>query len=98
MLSSWRVAPQVEALGGGTIVEGISLDPILTPDSSREWSSQELMEYAQRHRKNKTTGLRSHGAELDAVCQFDEISAAGGQLGRFPGSEIFPILKQLVQV
>lgn len=34
----------------------------------------------------------------DGVCAFDELSAARGGLGRFPGSQVMPLLKQFVGV
>jgi hypothetical protein len=34
----------------------------------------------------------------DGVCSFDELSVARGGLGRFPGSQVMPLIKQFVGV
>ncbi|KAI9175801.1 hypothetical protein H9P43_006165 [Blastocladiella emersonii ATCC 22665] len=43
-------------------------------------------------------GRRRETAAVDGVTQFDEISVARGCLGRFPGSELMPTLKAVMEL
>ena len=78
------------------MVKEVSLAPIATPDASQEISLQQLRECAQCHRENTRKSAGPDESDTNAVSQFHEIELARGQLGRFPGSEVLPILKQMV--
>lgn len=42
-----------------------------------------------------STGISTSG---DAVASFDEISAAAGALGRFPGQQVMPLVKSFMSL
>ena len=46
----------------------------------------------QRQRQESSLKCSTHG---DRVFSFDEAAAAGGCLGRFPGSEVLPLIRQI---
>ncbi|CAD7705232.1 unnamed protein product [Ostreobium quekettii] len=88
----------VATLGGTAVVDSISLGPIVNPDSGDETAVERVSEQARRQkefRKLESAAIEGHG---DIPCRFNEVSAARGELGRFPGREIFAIFKQLVNV
>lgn len=81
----------VEALGGSSAVEGIPLEPIPHPDPA-ERVADLLAKAESRGRAAAETGA-IHG---DGVGRFDEVAAAQGALGRFPGSQVMPLLRSFL--
>jgi hypothetical protein len=76
----------VEALGGPAAVERISLLPIAHPQPSSMLSSSS--QPAQTSQPPAVCG--------DCVHRFDEISAAGGALGRLPGCQVMGLVKDIL--
>ncbi|KAJ7974220.1 2,3-bisphosphoglycerate-independent phosphoglycerate mutase [Quillaja saponaria] len=72
---------------GESIILGISLDPFPLPaiKSGKDLTDDVRME---QERKNK----ESQSFSGDSVCDFNEIAAARGCLGRFPGGEMMGIM------
>lgn len=76
------------ALGGESVVLETSLEPFPLPtikageDITNDTSMQE-----------NTTNKQFKAFAGDSVCEFHEIAAARGCLGRFPGSEMMGVIK-----
>ncbi|KAL9271323.1 2,3-bisphosphoglycerate-independent phosphoglycerate mutase-like protein [Drosera capensis] len=87
-----RLEDFVGARGGESAIMDIPLDPFPLPtveageDLLDEWSSRE---------KNGSMRAPFRG---DSVSEFDEIAAARGCLGRFPGSEMMGIIKSFLKL
>ena len=54
----------------------------------------DCLQAEQRQRKTAKLKAASCG---DTVCSFDEVSAAQGCLGRFPGSSVLSLVKQVAE-
>ena len=78
----------MDALGGPVHVEGISLCPISHPDPHAVLAVRTPGELPVAHDDDAAI----HG---DIVRRFDEISAAKGALGRFPGNQVMALVKSL---
>lgn len=50
-----------------------------------------------RHDGSGEVGLEVAGERGDAVVLYDEVAAAAGCLGRFPSSEVMPLILQVLQ-
>ncbi|KAK9116258.1 hypothetical protein Sjap_015205 [Stephania japonica] len=77
---------------GEAVVMGTSLDPFPLPtvQSGEDLHNELALQDA------KCEGRKaSHG---DSVCEFSEIAAAKGCLGRFPGGEMMGVIKKFLQV
>ncbi|KAK6913451.1 2,3-bisphosphoglycerate-independent phosphoglycerate mutase [Dillenia turbinata] len=87
-----RLKNFVGAVGGESAIMRTSLDPFPLPtikageDLAEEVASEEKTGYS----------LQPYGG--DSVCEFNEIAAARGCLGRFPGGEMMGIIKKFLQL
>ncbi|KAJ8528860.1 hypothetical protein K7X08_030504 [Anisodus acutangulus] len=75
----------VSALGGESVLSGISLDPFSLPSVQ----AGEDLDTGTRIEEDKNKKLQFFAG--DSVDKFSEIAAARGCLGRFPGSEMMGI-------
>ncbi|CAN4113564.1 unnamed protein product [Withania somnifera] len=82
----------VSALGGESVLSGISLDPFPLPSVQ----DGEDLDTGTRIDENKNKKLQSYAG--DSVDKFSEIAAARGCLGRFPGSEMMGIIKAYLKL
>lgn len=89
-----RLKDLVGAVGGESVIDGISLDPFplptVVPGEDLEWRESHKME------EERNQECQAFGG--DSVCEFDEISAAKGCLGRFPGGEMMGIIKKFLKL
>ncbi|KAJ9529593.1 hypothetical protein QJQ45_013881, partial [Haematococcus lacustris] len=85
-----HLAHVVEALGGSDYVEALPLEPIPLPDVEQPPSTAKLCRQVGR---GVLPYARVQVVRGDPVRCFDELSAARGGLGRFPGSEVMPLVK-----
>ena len=81
---------QVEAIGGAEELERLApLETIVLPAAHESlqdaWAASECAGHP------TITPVTIFG---DKVCAFDEVSAASGSLGRFPGSELMGLLRE----
>ncbi|GAB2278202.1 hypothetical protein Dimus_035305 [Dionaea muscipula] len=88
-----RVQDFVGAIGGEPALMELPLDPFLLP--TVEAGEEDL--YGECSSKEETGSLREPFSG-DSVCEFDEIAAARGCLGRFPGSEMMGIIKAFLKL
>jgi len=90
-----RFVTQVEQLGGAPCVMNTPLTHIPHPPSSDPNVTLHALGQAalQRQKMNPLFKMQSTG---DAVNSFGEAAAAGGFLGRFPGSAIMPLVQQFI--
>lgn len=73
--------------GGPQALLQVPLGPIPHPVAGElSLQVQEAAAAARERRRDEIE--RGRLAMGDAVCEFDEVAAAGGALGRFPGSEV----------
>ncbi|XP_043698794.1 probable 2,3-bisphosphoglycerate-independent phosphoglycerate mutase [Telopea speciosissima] len=79
----------VEAVGGEAMVMGTSLDPFPLPTVE---AGDDLKDASLGERR--CTRQNAFGGDL--VAEFNEIAAAKGCLGRFPGSEMMGIIKKFL--
>ncbi|OIT00462.1 PREDICTED: uncharacterized protein LOC109228970 [Nicotiana attenuata] len=82
----------VSALGGETVLSGISLDPFPLPSVQ----AGEDIDTDTRIEEDKNKKLQFLAG--DSVDKFSEIAAARGCLGRFPGSEMMGIIKAYLKL
>ena len=82
----------MEALGGSSAVEGIPLEPIPHPDPAERVADLLAKATESKGRAAAETGAM-HG---DGVGRFDEVAAAQGALGRFPGSQVMPLVRSFL--
>ncbi|PKI69889.1 uncharacterized protein LOC116205505 [Punica granatum] len=81
----------VEAVGGETVLEQISSDPFPLPAVKTGEDLKEDLEGDERKPRVKSfTG--------DSVAEFNEIAAARGCLGRFPGGQMMGIIKSFLEL
>ncbi|XP_057951215.1 uncharacterized protein LOC131146002 isoform X2 [Malania oleifera] len=84
-----RLKDFVDVVGGEDIILGTSLDPVLLP--SVEDGEDCMIEKEQRNKS-----LQAFSG--DSVCEFNEMAAARGCLGRFSGSEMMGIIKMFLKL
>lgn len=82
----------MEVLGVNEAFQGLSLGPIPHPDPAE--SVAELLEKSSSQQTPACAG--SHSEHGDGVVSFDEVAAAQGALGRFPGREVMPLVKSFL--
>lgn len=82
----------VGAVGGVSTVLGTSLDPFPLPTIK---ASEELADDVGIEQE-RSKQLQSFNG--DSVCEFNEIAAARGCLGRFPGGEMMGIIKKFLEL
>ncbi|KAI4339627.1 hypothetical protein MLD38_024545 [Melastoma candidum] len=83
----------VSAVGCDSALDEISLDPFPLPAIK---SSEDLPEHFSTQ---ETGGKRQAKASAgDSVCEFNELAAARGCLGRFPGGEMMEIVKSFLKL
>lgn len=87
------LADFVSVIGGQSAVMNIPLDPFPLPTVE---AGEDLSDDIRRERDGNRKQLQAFGG--DAVCEFNEITAARGCLGRFPGGEMMGIIKKYLQV
>ncbi|XP_075514964.1 uncharacterized protein LOC142549741 [Primulina tabacum] len=88
-----RLKDFVGAAGGESHVLETSLDPFPLPIVA---SGEEIVdEYQSREKKQ---GKQDPAFNGDTVLEFDELAAARGCLGRFPGSEMMGIIKAFIKL
>lgn len=81
----------VSAVGGDSVLAETSLDPFPLPTvKSGEDSEEDVV----MQKEGGTNQLRAFNG--DSVYEFDEIAAARGCLGRFPGGEMMGIVKSFL--
>ena len=79
-------------MGGSAAVSKIALQHIPHPSNTNSQTTlSTLAQAAQRRTQNKAESTHRAG---DNVVTFGEAVAASGFLGRFPGSEVMPLVKQ----
>lgn len=87
-----RLEDFVGALGESLVSE-TSLDPFPLPTIS---SGEDVKDDMRNQESSKSKQLKASAG--DSVCEFDELAAARGCLGRFPGSEMMGIIKAYVKL
>lgn len=77
----------------------IGLDKVEGIDETQELKASGLSDDRDPAFQWHSSGDRSKPAIHygDAVTSFDEISAAKGSLGRFPGNQLLPLIQQLIR-
>ncbi|XP_073060467.1 uncharacterized protein [Primulina eburnea] len=85
-----RLKDFVGAVGGESHVLEISLDPFPLPIVA---SGEQMVDKYQSQEKKQDRAFNG-----DAVLEFDELAAARGCLGRFPGSEMMGIIKAFLKL
>ncbi|XP_058112349.1 uncharacterized protein LOC131255618 isoform X2 [Magnolia sinica] len=88
-----RLADYVSAVGGEAVVMGTPLDSFPLPSIE---AGEDLREDFEVSEENRREGSKAFGG--DSVSQCDEIAAARGCLGRFPGSEMMGIIKTFIHM
>lgn len=83
---------QVKHMGGSAAVSKIPLKHI--PHPSNADSRVTLSTLAQAAQQRTQTAAVSAHKTGDSVQTFGEAAAAAGFLGRFPGSEVMPLVQQ----
>ncbi|KAL6136712.1 hypothetical protein ACLB2K_062007 [Fragaria x ananassa] len=81
----------VGAVGVETVL-GASLDPFPLPTVKEDEYPTEAVEMAQEQTK------QPRAFNGDSVCEFNEIAAARGCLGRFPGGEMMGVIKNFLEL
>lgn len=88
-----RLKDFVDAVGGESVIFKTSLDPFPLPThdltEDGEWIDGTGMESSKQE---------VHAFSGDSVCEFNEIAAARGCLGRFPGGEMMGIINTFLQI
>lgn len=88
-----RLKDFVDAVGGESVIFKTSLDPFPLPThdltEDGEWIDGTGMESSEQE---------VHAFSGDSVCEFNEIAAARGCLGRFPGGEMMGIINTFLQI
>ncbi|XP_059645746.1 uncharacterized protein LOC132287215 [Cornus florida] len=88
-----RLKDFVGAIGGESIISETSLDPFPLPTVSADEDSADDM-VMEEEKKSKLLQAFSG----DSVCELNEIAAARGCLGRFPGGEMMGIIKTFLKL
>ncbi|CAL8468172.1 g7711 [Coccomyxa elongata] len=87
-----RLTHVVEALGGDSAVRGIPLEPIPHPDPGE--SIADLLATKIENESVVTAAVETSAQHV--VREFDEVAAAQGALGRFPGSQVMPLIRSFL--
>ncbi|WCJ25449.1 2 3-bisphosphoglycerate-independent phosphoglycerate mutase [Euphorbia peplus] len=87
-LAMCRLADFVGAIGGESVIVSTSLEPFPLPTVKND---DDLGEY-----KRDSKQLKAFSC--DSVCEFSEVAAARGCLGRFPGGEMMGIIKAFLKL
>lgn len=82
----------VGAVGGESVVMETSLEPFPLPTIN---AGEDLMEDKEVEKERSSKQLKAFSG--DSVCEFSEIAAARGCLGRFPGGEMMGIIKSFLE-
>ncbi|XP_028109057.1 uncharacterized protein LOC114307830 [Camellia sinensis] len=90
-----RLKDFVGAMGGESIVMETSLDPFPLPTIKADENLADDAALALEEAK-RTGQLQAFCG--DSVCEFDEVAAARGCLGRFPGGEMMGIIKTFLKL
>ncbi|KAH7570257.1 hypothetical protein ACOSQ2_018619 [Xanthoceras sorbifolium] len=88
-----RLADFVGVVGGESIVMETSLDPF--PLSTIK-AGEDITEDIKLEKESNSKQLQAFSG--DSVCEFNEIVAARGCLGRFPGGEMMGIIKNYLKL
>lgn len=88
-----RLKDFVGAVGGESVLLKTSLDPFPLPTVM---SGEDLADTVTMMEEQKEIEIKAFSG--DSVCKFDEIAAARGCLGRFPGSEMMGIIKKFIEL
>ncbi|KAG7981612.1 hypothetical protein I3843_04G004700 [Carya illinoinensis] len=88
-----RLKDFVGAIGGESIVSGTSLDPFPLPTIK---AGQDLTDYVGNEQERRNKQFESFNG--DSVYELNEIAAARGCLGRFPGGEMMGIIKKFLKL
>ncbi|KAK4803965.1 hypothetical protein SAY86_003782 [Trapa natans] len=84
----------VNAVGGEAVLKQISLDPFSLPViKSGDVIKEDLGGQSGHERKDQVGAFKG-----DSVSEFNEIAAARGCLGRFPGGEMMGIIKSFLEL
>lgn len=86
-----RLKDFVEAVGGQSDLLETPLDPFPLPTIK---SGEDLADAVIMEEKQREKGTQAFSG--DSVCEFSEIAAARGCLGRFPGGEMMEIIKKFL--
>lgn len=97
--SSNAAAPAVEDAWWRRVPLG-ALGPTVSQHTEVDGTelARQAREAASRLRAADAPGTRSARRCGDGVSRFDEVAAARGALGRFPGSELMPFLRSMLRV
>ncbi|KAJ0100039.1 hypothetical protein Patl1_21537 [Pistacia atlantica] len=88
-----RLKDFVGAVGGESTVMKTSLDPFPLPAFM---AGEDLTEDSKTEKERSSHQLQAFSG--DSVCEFSEIAAARGCLGRFPGGEMLGIIKNYLKL
>ncbi|XP_044468857.1 probable 2,3-bisphosphoglycerate-independent phosphoglycerate mutase [Mangifera indica] len=88
-----RLKDFVGAVGGESTVMKTSLDPFPLPAIK---AGEDLTEDTETEKDRSSHQLQAFSG--DSVCEFNEIAAARGCLGRFPGGEMMGIIKNYLKL
>ncbi|KAK3217885.1 hypothetical protein Dsin_011855 [Dipteronia sinensis] len=88
-----RLADFVRVVGGESVIMKTSLDPFPLPTIK---AGEDLTEDVKSEKEGNSKQLKAFSG--DSVCEFDEIAAARGCLGRFPGGEMMGIIKNCLKL
>ena len=86
-----RLEDFVRAAGGEEAVNGTSLEYFSLP------SANVVEDLAEELQLIEEKGDEQKSFSGDSVCEFNELAAARGCLGRFPGSEMMSIVKKFMK-
>ncbi|XP_077219040.1 uncharacterized protein LOC143853192 [Tasmannia lanceolata] len=88
-----RLVDYVGAVGGETVVMATPLDAFPLPKVE---AGEDLKEDFEVSEDSKSKDCKAFAG--DSVCEFSEIAASRGCLGRFPGSEMMGVIKKFLQL
>ena len=84
----------MDALGGSSAVQGIPLKPIPHPDPKE--SIADLLATRGENESEGAAAEKDSAQHGDCVRDFDEVAVAQGALGRFPGSQVMPLIRSFL--
>eukprot|EP00268_Persea_americana_P022678 TRINITY_DN2252_c0_g1_i1.p1 TRINITY_DN2252_c0_g1~~TRINITY_DN2252_c0_g1_i1.p1 ORF type:complete len:496 (-),score=111.24 TRINITY_DN2252_c0_g1_i1:795-2282(-) len=88
-----RLESYVGAVGGEAVVMATPLDPFPLPEVKAGEDLKDQLEVSEVTRNAECKAFSG-----DSVREFNEIAAARGCLGRFPGSEMMGVIKKFIQM
>lgn len=88
-----RLKNFVGAVGGESVLLETSLDPFPLPTIK---SGEDLADAVMMDEAESKKGIQAFSG--DSVCKFNEIAAARGCLGRFPGGEMMETIKKFLKL